>query len=411
MQAENNKINIKTLSMGCRLNALESEKIQNMLRSHISTAIVVNTCAVTAEAERQSGQTVRRIARENPNAPIFITGCAATRNAALFADIPNTFVIHNRDKLNISAYADAINSAACHITTPAIDNFKNSDPQLSKQFIQIQNGCNHQCAYCVTRMLRGSAVSFDYTEILDAAQRAVQDGFYEIVLTGVDIASYAYNGMLISDLCRKLLHDVPGIKRLRLSSFDPASPEIFRVIDLMHADARMMPHMHLSMQSGSDTILRAMRRRHNAATIRRIAQYAAGITFSWDIICGFPGETDELFAETMASAGIMRPIKIHAFPFSPRPGTVAADMPGQIDRATSKARVKTITAAADAWRTEFMRTRAGDTTQVLVEENNIARDPHDITVKIIDAPVPAKTVCNVHLTDAHDDTFIGRISK
>ena len=135
MQAENNKINIKTLSMGCRLNALESEKIQNMLRPYISTAIIVNTCAVTAEAERQSGQTIRRLSRENPNAPIFVTGCAATRNPALFSDIPNTFVIHNRDKLNISAYMGAINSAACHIANPAIEKFTNSDPALSKQFI------------------------------------------------------------------------------------------------------------------------------------------------------------------------------------------------------------------------------------------------------------------------------------
>ena len=397
--------------MGCRLNALESEKIQNMLRPHISTAIVVNTCAVTAEAERQSGQTVRRIARENPNAPIFVTGCAATRNAALFADIPNTFVIHNRDKLNISAYADAISSAACHITAPAIGSFKNSDPQLSKQFIQIQNGCNHQCAYCVTRMLRGPAVSFDYAEILDAARRAVQNGFYEIVLTGVDIASYASNGVLISGLCKNLLRDVPGIKRLRLSSFDPASPEIFRLIDLMHADARMMPHMHLSMQSGSDTILSNMRRRHNAATIRRIAEYAAGITFSWDIICGFPGETDELFNETLELAAATRPIKIHAFPFSPRPGTPAADMPAQVNRAVSKSRVKEIAAMADAFRAEFMRRRIGDTTQVLVEENNIARDPHDIPVKIIGTTVPAKTVCNVKLADIDGDAFIGRISE
>ena len=164
MQAENKKNNtnnIKTLSFGCRLNALESEKIQRMLAPHISAAIVVNTCAVTAEAERQSGQAVRRIARENPNAPIFVTGCAATRNPELFSQIPNTVCVHNREKLNLDAYATGINQATCNNTVPTIENFNQSDTKLSKQFVQIQNGCNHNCAYCITRALRGPSVSFE----------------------------------------------------------------------------------------------------------------------------------------------------------------------------------------------------------------------------------------------------------
>jgi len=407
MQAENHKFDIKTLSMGCRLNALESEKIQNMLRPHISTAIIVNTCAVTAEAERQSGQTIRKLARENPNAPIFVTGCAATRNPGLFSDIANTFVIPNRDKLNINAYADAIAAAACHITTPEIENFRNSDTPLSKQFVQIQNGCNHKCAYCVTRLLRGPSVSFDYDAILNDALLAVESGFREIVLTGVDIASYARAGILISDLCKNLLRDVPGIQRLRLSSMDPASPEIFKIIDLMQCDARMMPHMHLSMQSGCDKILQSMGRRHNAAMVREIVRRAHGITFSWDIICGFPGETDELFEDTMKLVHEVRPIKIHAFPFSPRPGTPAAEMGNQVSREISKQRVKTISSAADKFRAEFMAARIGETTQVLVEENNTARDPHDIPVKISGPHIPARTVCNVKLATIDGDTFVG----
>lgn len=300
MQEENNKNNIKTLSMGCRLNALESEKIQKMLSPHIKTAIVVNTCAVTAEAERQSGQTIRRIARENPNAPIFVTGCAATRNPELFTQIDNAVVVDNREKMHLGAYIDALANAPCNIVDPSIAHFKSTDGRLSKQFIQVQNGCNHSCAYCITRFLRGPAVSFDYADIRNDAITAIKNGFYEIVLTGVDSASYARDGMLISDVCKKLLADVPQIRRLRLSSMDPASPEIFKIIDIMHSDTRMMPHFHLSMQSGADAILRDMRRRHNAYTVRRIVD-AAGtdITFSWDIICGFPGETDKLFADTM----------------------------------------------------------------------------------------------------------------
>ena len=214
--------------------------------------------------------------------------------------------------------------------------------------------------------------------------------------------------MLISDVCAGLLRDVPGLQRLRLSSVDPASPQIFKIIDLMHSDARMMPHMHLSMQSGSDEILRAMRRRHSADTVRRIVQ-AAGrdITFSWDIICGFPGETDELFNQTVDLAMQTRPIKVHAFPFSPRPGTLAADMPNQINRATSKQRVKVISGVADGFRHEFMRAHIGQTVPVLVEENNIGRTPHDIPVKIMGKSILARTICDIKLTGIDGDEYLG----
>lgn len=408
MQEENIKNNIKTLSFGCRLNAMEAEKIQKMLSSAINAAILVNTCAVTAEAERQSGQAVRKLARENPEAPIFVTGCAATRNPDLFLQISNALVIKNQDKMRLNAYIDALNSAPCHFENPKIVKFSHSAPQLSKQFVQIQNGCNHKCAYCVTRLLRGPAVSFEYNEILKDVQTAIKNGFGEIVLTGVDIASYAKNGVLISDLCKQLLKDVPEIKRLRLSSMDPASPEIFKIIDLIHSDNRMMPHMHLSMQSGSDTILNAMHRRHNSETVRKIVKAANNdITFSWDIICGFPGETDKLFNETVELVQETRPIKIHAFPFSPRPGTEAAGLPNQINREISKKRVKIISDLADNFRKEFMKKQLSTEVQVLVEENNIARTPNDIDVKITEDHIPSKTICNVKLTEINEESFIG----
>ena len=408
MQEENIKNNIKTLSFGCRLNAMEAEKIQKILSSAINVAILVNSCAVTAEAERQSGQAVRKLARENPDAPIFVTGCAATRNPALFLQIPNALVIKNQDKMHLNAYLDALNSAPCHFENPKIVKFSHSAPQLSKQFVQIQNGCNHKCAYCVTRLLRGPAVSFEYEDILKDVKSAIKNGFEEIVLTGVDIASYAKDGVLISDLCKNLLQDVPEIKRLRLSSMDPASPEIFKIIDLIHSDNRMMPHMHLSMQSGSDTILNAMHRRHNSETVRRIVKATNNnITFSWDIICGFPGETEELFNETLKLARETKPIKIHAFPFSPRPGTEAADLPNKINRETSKKRVKIISDLADNFRKEFMKQQLSKEVQVLVEENNIARTPNDIDVKIIGNLIPTRTVCSVKLAEIKENAFIG----
>lgn len=409
MQAENKKNNIKTLSFGCRLNALESEKIQNMLAQHINTAIVVNTCAVTAEAERQSGQAVRRIARENPNAPIFVTGCAATRNPDLFQNIPNTTTIHNQDKMKLDSYLGQKTP-----DNPHIDSFRQTDSRLSKQFVQIQNGCNHNCAYCITRQLRGRAISFDYADILADVKNAVSNGFGEIVLTGVDLASYVHKDgsqvCLISNLCKKLLADVPEIQRLRLSSVDPAVPDIDNVIDLILSDTRMMPHLHFSMQSGSDTILKSMGRRHTAQRVRDLVKRGMGrVTFSWDIICGFPGETDALFQETLDLVRETRPIKIHAFPFSPRPGTPAAIMPEQVNRAISKERVRIINDLANKNRTEFMQAQVGKTVQVLIEENNVARCPHDIGVKVGGCAISARTICNVLLTDIDGDNFVGHV--
>ena len=400
--------NIKYLSFGCRLNALECDKIKSQLAGRVDTAIIVNTCSVTAEAERQSAQSVRRISRENPNVPIFVTGCGATRNATLFENIPNTVVIPNSEKMNLGRYIDGLAKLNCG---GGILHFPRESAELSKQFIQIQNGCNHKCAYCVTRLLRGPAVSFPYSDILSDARVAVADGFYEIVITGVDSASYAYNMdgkfIFISDVCKMLLRDVPEIQRLRISSLDPASPEIFKIIDLIHNNPKMMPHLHLSMQSGSDTVLESMGRRHNADLVRKIVAAADGITFSWDIICGFPGETDELFNKTLNLVCDVKPIKIHAFPFSPRPGTVAAVMPNQVPRNISKERVHKITELANKNMADFMATCIGKTVSVLVENNNIGRTPNDIDVVILGDKIPAKTICDIRLIDIKNGQFIG----
>lgn len=405
MQAEN----IKTLSFGCRLNSLESEKIQNMLSPVISCAIVVNTCSVTAEAERQSAQAIRKLARENPSAPIFITGCVATRNPTIFSEIPNTIVIDNKDKMNLDAYLTGFSALPCHENGGHIDKFASSGTGLSKKFIQIQNGCNHNCSYCVTRLLRGKNVSFSYESILSEAKQAITDRFYEIVLTGVDIAEFNENGFGLSDLCKKLLNDVPEIKRLRLSSIDPASPEILKIIELMKSDNRMMQHLHLSMQSGSDTILRAMRRRHTTDMVRKFVKSNPDISFSLDLICGFPGETDELFAETCALINELKFIKIHAFPFSPRPNTDAATMPDQVNRVDSKKRVKIASEISDKNKLEFMQSKIGTICQVLVENKNIARTPDDIELHIQGEQITPKTVCNVEIISISDLHFIGKV--
>lgn len=409
MQVENDKNDIKTLSFGCRLNALECEKIKNMLAAHGICGVVVNTCSVTGEAERQCGQTVRKIARENPGARIFVTGCGATRNPEMFQKIPGTVIIPNAQKMNPSAYLGA--AADCIRGNSFTGNFDGTT-ELSKKFVQVQNGCNHDCTYCVTRLLRGPAVSFEYDDILADVCRATKDGFGEIVLTGVDAASYIknYDGrpFLLNDLCRRLLDDVPGMRRLRLSSVDPAVPIIRDIIEMMKTDARFMPHLHLSMQSGSNTILRAMRRRHTADTVRELVKLADGrVSFGWDIICGFPGETDELFNETLSLVRELKPIRVHAFPYSPRPGTVAAEMENQVPRSESKRRVKIITDAAAENMREFMAKLIGMRTSVLVESNNMARTPDDIPVQIAGAPIPERTICDIKITGIDGGMLIG----
>ena len=405
-------MNIKTLSFGCRLNALECEKISQMLSRAIDNVILVNTCSVTGEAERQCAQTVRKLSRENPNAIIFVTGCGATRNPKLFEKIPGTIIIDNKDKMDLQVYIAALEKSGLCADCSSVDIFKDTESKLSKQFIQVQNGCNHDCTYCVTRLLRGPNVSFPYDEILSDAKHAIDNGFYEIVLTGVDTASYIRNEngkpFLLADLCARLLRDAPEIKHLRLSSIDPASPEVPKIIDLMSKDSRFMPHLHLSMQSGSDTILKSMRRRHDSKKLLELVKIADDkVSFSADIICGFPGETDELFKETVEIIRKMGLIHVHAFPYSPRPGTVAADMPNQIPCNISKARVKIINEIANENKKAFMAKQIGKTVSVLIEENNIGRTPDDIDIKIVGAPIPNKTICDVKITDIENNMFIG----
>lgn len=406
------KMNIKTLSFGCRLNVLECEKISAMLSTVVNEAILVNTCSVTGEAERQCAQTVRKLSRENPNAVIFVTGCGATRNPKLFESVPGAFVIDNSDKMKLQAYISALQGANFDTGKSHINAFKSNEAKLSKKFIQVQNGCNHDCTYCVTRLLRGENVSFPYAEILSDARAAIAKGFFEIVLTGVDTASYVRrdNGelILLSNICEKLLSDVPEMKHLRLSSIDPASPEVPKIIELMARDTRFMPHLHLSMQSGSDPILRAMRRRHDANKLREIIKLANGnVSFSADVICGFPGETEELFKETADLIREIKLINVHAFPYSPRPGTVAATMPDQVNREISKKRVKIIYDIVAQNRAEFMKTQIGKTVSVLVEDNNIGRTPDDLDIKITGAKIPNKTICNVKITGIENEMFVG----
>ena len=398
--------NILQITFGCRLNALESQKISNLISPYFKSAIVINSCAVTSEAERQVSQKLRKIIKEYKNIPIFITGCSATLNPNKYQNLDSVFVISNENKLNLESYLNAFNDKF----SIGKNIFKNSSLELSKKYIQIQNGCNHNCSFCITKLLRGKSYSFGYQTILNEVKKASSEGFKEIVLTGIDIASYfdKENSLYLSDLCKKLLNDVKYIERLRLSSIDPASNEINKIIELIKTNKKILPHLHLSMQSGNNTILKLMRRRHTAEMVKNIMSNKF-ISFGWDIICGFPGETVEFFNDTLNLAKDLKPIHIHAFPFSPRKYTEAFDMPNQIQRSISKQRVKLITEISNFNKLEFMKSKLGSISSVLLEENNIGKTEDDIPVILYNNTKLSKDVINVKLTSISNLHFIGLV--
>ncbi|MCL2629578.1 MAG: MiaB/RimO family radical SAM methylthiotransferase [Alphaproteobacteria bacterium] len=387
-------------AFGCRLNSAETAKLELVAdRAGLRGAIIFNTCAVTHEAECQARQAIRRAARNNPGRPIYVVGCAIDRDPQGFVAIPGVVrVIKNSDKFDVSSYGKwKMANGKCNDIIPAAAGFSRG---LSKGFLQIQNGCDYACTYCIVHTLRGPSRSFPYEAILRQARELVTGGCSEIILTGVDIAGF--EGGLVP-LIEKLLKDEPGIKRLRLSSLDPAK-DWQPLIDLTKVQPRVMPHLHLSMQSGSDEILRRMGRRHRAKDITRLANDK--VTFSVDIICGFPGETAEYFADTVLALKALRPIRIHAFPFSARPGTPAADFSNQVPKSVAKTRVQDINALGKRFLSEFMQAQIGTIAEVLVERGGIGRTEHDIEVLIPDLPEGA--IVKIRLVEVQDGRFVGQ---
>jgi len=323
---------IEIISLGCRLNLLEAEKIRVMLAAAgtRTPAVIINTCAVTKESFQQSQQMVQKAMRKYPDAAIFVTGCGATLSPD---DFPGAVVISNTDKLKPSAYG--IKSTGCNYEIRSFEKMQ------KRGFVAISDGCNRTCTYCITRILRGPAIHYEYGSILKSARALVDNGYEEIFLVGINIADYQEEGRGLVDLCRRLLKDLPEIKQLTMTSIDAAA-DVIGIIDLMALEPRMTKHIHLSVQSGCDWVLSKMGRRHTVDRVREIMNYgnARGIEFSWDIIVGFPGETEEFFDETLRLVRELKPMQVHSFLFSVRSGTKAAEMPDKVSRAVAKKRLK-----------------------------------------------------------------------
>ena len=384
---------VDILTFGCRLNTYESE----VMRGHaaaLTNTIIVNTCAVTAEAERQARQAIRRAHRENPEAQIVVTGCAAQIAPETWATLPGVArVLGNEDKLKPESWLPNAGSAVSDIMAA-----KETAPHLvtefagrARAFVQVQQGCDHRCTFCIIPFGRGPNRSVPIGAIAEQVRTLVATGYREIVLTGVDIASYGPDlpgRPTLGQMARRLLAAVPELPRLRLSSIDPAAidDDLWRLIE---HEPRLMPHLHLSMQAGSDLILKRMKRRHlrqqGLDVIARARALRPGIGIGADLIAGFPTETDDLFAETLAFVQEAQIPYVHVFPYSERPGTPAARMPA-VPVPLRRERAGRLREAGTQAATTFLAAQIGRTLSVLAETETGGHSEHFAPVRITATP-------------------------
>ena len=397
---------VDVVTFGCRLNAFESEVIRNAADgAGLSNAIVFNTCAVTNEAVAQARQSIRRLKRERPDVRIVVTGCAAQTQPRMFADmIEVDRVIGNDDKLRREAWQNARSAfeasdfgvgqsekiavadimAVREMAPHLLGGFQSGLPRV---FVQIQNGCDHRCTFCIIPYGRGNSRSVPMGAVVDHVRALVERGHAEIVLTGVDLTSYGCDlpGVpKLGTLIKQILRYVPDLKRLRISSID--SIEVDRdLLDVIAGDERLMPHLHLSLQSGDDMILKRMKRRHSrgdaisfCAQVRRLRP---DIALGADIIAGFPTENGEMFARSRDLVDECGLTFLHVFPYSPRPGTPAARMP-QVQGTVIKQRAKRLRSSAEVALQRRLASEIGCTRQVLIESAAQGRTEHFIPVAI-----------------------------
>ena len=409
---------IEVITLGCRLNAYESEVMRARARAAgLTEGVIVNTCAVTGEAERQARQAIRRARRRHPEATIIATGCAAQLDPAGYAAMPEVDrVVGNREKLTLEGLAPdahariavgdimAVRETAGHLVA--------GYAQRTRAFVQVQNGCDHRCTFCIIPFARGPSRSVPLGAIAAEVQALVEGGHHEVVLSGVDLGHYGTDlpgRPRLGEAVRRLLQAVPALPRLRLSSIDPA--QIDPALERLFADEpRLMPHLHLSVQAGDDMVLKRMKRRHSRADVlalcARLRALRPEIVFGADLIAGFPTETPAMFENTrrlIEDAGL---VWLHVFPYSPRPDTPAARMP-QVPVNERRGRAAALRAAAEAPRRRFLQGRIGKTSRVLLEKAESGRDECFAEV-VLDRPAGAPgALVQARITGVAGDRLTG----
>jgi threonylcarbamoyladenosine tRNA methylthiotransferase MtaB len=387
-------MSVEVVTLGCRLNAYESEVIRDKARAAgLSDAVIVNTCAVTAEAVRQARQAIRRARKANPNARVIVTGCAAQTEPKTFADMPEVdHVLGNANKLEAQAYA--FDERRERVQVNDVMSVKETASHLiagfdgrARAFVQVQNGCDHRCTFCIIPYGRGPSRSVGAGEVVQQIRMLVADGIHEIVLTGVDITAYGADlpgTPKLGALVEKILMLVPELPRLRLSSLDVAECDE-RLLELVATEPRLMPHLHLSLQAGHDMILKRMKRRHTTgqavAFCDRLRRLRPELVFGADLIAGFPTETDEMFEATLAHVRACGLTYLHVFPFSARERTPAARMP-QLPGNVVKARAARLRVFGAEALEQHLASLRGMDVDVLVEKGDVARSPTFAPVKL-----------------------------
>ena len=405
-------MSVDVLTFGCRLNAYESEVMRGLADTTTDT-VVVNTCAVTAEAERQARQAIRRVARERPNTRIVVTGCAAQIDPAQWASLPNVErVLGNDDKMKPESWLPGAESVVSDIMAAreTAAHLVTEFASRARAFVQVQQGCDHRCTFCIIPFGRGPNRSVPIGVIADQVRTLVAGGFQEVVLTGVDIASYGPDlpgAPSLGQMIRRLLLAVPELKRLRLSSIDPAAidEDLWRLIA---EEPRLMPHLHLSLQAGSDLILKRMRRRHGREQALTVVQRARalrpGIALGADLIAGFPTETDGLFNETLRFVAEAALPYLHVFPYSERPGTPAARMPA-VPKPVRKQRAAALREAGTQQAIRFFAAQVGQTVSLLTEAAQSGHSEHFAPVRLR-TPMVTGQVLRVRVTGSTDDALL-----
>jgi threonylcarbamoyladenosine tRNA methylthiotransferase MtaB len=394
-------MSVDVVTFGCRLNAFESEVIAREAGSAgLTDTIIINSCAVTNEAVAQARQSIRRLKRERPLAKIVVTGCAAQTQPEMFAAMAEVDrVVGNDDKMRIDAWRTARTAldgpssfgidasekiavadimAVREMAPHLLEGFQKGLPRV---FVQVQNGCDHRCTFCIIPFGRGNSRSVPMGAVVDQVRALVERGHAEIVLTGVDLTSYGADlpgSPKLGQLTKQILRHVPELQRLRISSID--SIEVDRdLLDVIADDERLMPHLHLSLQSGDDLILKRMKRRHSRADAiafcAQVRRLRPDIAFGADIIAGFPTESEEMFARSQDMVEQCDLTFLHVFPYSPRPGTPAARMP-QVQGSAIKARAKRLRATGEAALQRRLASEIGFTRQVLIESTTQGRTEH-----------------------------------
>jgi threonylcarbamoyladenosine tRNA methylthiotransferase MtaB len=408
----------EVVTFGCRLNAYESEVIRREAgAAGLGRAVIVNTCAVTAEAERQARQAIRRLRREDPRREVIVTGCAAQLNPARYRSMPEVGrVLGNEEKLRRESYLpgkDAILVADVMSVTETAGHLVEGMDGRTRGFLQVQQGCDHRCTFCIIPFARGPSRSVAEERVIAHADAMAAGGYREIVLTGVDLTAYGADLPVPSSLGRlvfRLLDEVPGILRLRLSSVDPIEVDP-QLESLLTGEPRLMPHLHLSLQSGDDLVLKRMRRRHSRQqAIDLCGRLRAGrpeMVFGADLIAGFPTETDAMFDSTMRLVTECGLTYLHVFPYSPRSGTPGARMP-QVPAAERRARAAALRDRGATALQAYLDSRTGRRETVLVERPGEGRTEGYARMVLPDDTSPAGAIVAATVVGRRGFDLIGR---